>query len=73
MKVYAVKVVLADSEWGRRCGEEVIAYTLKKERAEEIRNAEVERITKLPHWWIGHYNRDGAPLVEVEELGELVE
>lgn len=73
MKVYAVKVILADSEWGRRCGEEVIAYTLKKERAEEIRAAEVERIAKMPHWWIGHYNKDGAPLVEVEELGELVE
>jgi hypothetical protein len=73
MKVYAVKVALADAEWGRYCGEEVIAYTLKKERAEEIRAAEVERIKNLPQWWIGHYEKDGAPVVEVEELGELVE
>jgi hypothetical protein len=73
MKVYAVKVILADSEWGRRCGERAIAYTLNKERAEEIRTAEVARITALPHWWIGHYQKNGVPLVEVEELGELVE
>lgn len=73
MKVYAVKVVLADAEWGRRRGEEVVAYTLNKERAEEIRAAEVERIKNLPQWWIGHYEKDGAPVVEVEELGELVE
>mgnify|MGYP003442237129 CR=1 FL=1 len=73
MKVYAVKVVKAESEWGRRCGEEVVAYTLNKERAEAIRTAEMERIAKLPCWWIGHYENNGAPVVEVEELGEVVE
>lgn len=73
MKVYAVKIAKADAEWGRYCGEEVAAYTLNKERAEEIRKAEVERIMNLPCWWIGHYQKDGLPLVEVEELGEIVE
>lgn len=73
MKVYAVKVALADPEWGRYRGEEVVAYTLSKERAEEIRKAEVERIMALPHWWIGHYEKNGAPVVAVEELGEVVE
>lgn len=73
MKVYAVKVALADAEWGRYCGEKVVAYTLNKERAEEIRKAEIERIMNLPHWWIGHYNKNGVPEVEVEELGEVVE
>jgi hypothetical protein len=73
MKVYAVKSILADSEWGRRCGEDVIAYTLSKERAEEIRKAEVDRIMTLPCWWIGHYKNNGTPVVEVEELGEVVE
>lgn len=73
MKVYAVKIVLAHPERGCRYGEEVAAYTLNKERAEEIRKAEIERIAALPYWWIGHYENNGAPVVEVEELGEVVE
>jgi hypothetical protein len=73
MKVYAVKVAMADAEWGRYCGEKVIAYTLNKERAEEIRTAEVERIENLPCWWMGYYKKNNAPVVEVEELGEVVE
>lgn len=73
MKVYAVKVAKAEAEWGRYCGEEVAAYTLNRERAEEIRKAEIKRIMNLPCWWIGHYKEDGLPLVTVEELGEIVE
>ena len=73
MKVYAVKVATVTACEGYPCGDEVLAYTVNAEKAEEIRAAEEERILNKPCWWMTIAKRDGRPVVKVEELGEVVE
>ena len=73
MKVYAVKVAEITPCEGYPCGDEVLAYTVNAEKAEEVRAAEEERILNKPYWWITYAKRDGRPVVKVEELGEVVE
>ena len=73
MKVYAVKVAKVTACEGYPCGDEVLAYTVNAEKAEEVRAAEAERILNKPYWWMTHAKRDGRPVIKVEELGEVVE
>ena len=73
MKGYAVKVAIVTPCEGYPCGDEVLAYTVNAEKAEEVRAAEEERIMNSPCWWMTHAKRDGRPVVKVEELGEVVE
>jgi len=67
MKVYAVKVAKVTACEGYPCGDEVLAYTINADKAEE------ERLVNTPYWWMTHEKRNGRPVVRVEELGEVVE
>ena len=73
MKVYAVKVYTVNVE-GWRDGHEIKAYTLNKEKAEEVAKKVVEEIKARACWWMDTArNADREPDVEVVELGEVVE
>lgn len=73
MKVYAVKVNTVNIE-GWRNGHVVKAYTLNKEKANEVAKKVVEELKARADWWMDTArNADWEPDVEVVELGEVVE
>lgn len=74
MKVYEVRIEKVSADWGRHEGWKNVAYTINKERAEEIATAKKAEIAVMPTWWMVYgKTAKGEPRVEVVELGEVVE